>query len=74
METIYTFLLNLQLDMIQVCIAAGIFFAIGFWVGNLRRKKLLRKMQKMEREIMDLNSELLYNTRERLPLLRASHG
>ncbi len=64
METIYSkSIMDLQLDIIQVTIMALILFAAGIWLGGMKGRKLLKKMHKMEKEIMDLNSELLYNER-----------
>jgi hypothetical protein len=61
METIYTILQNFQLDLSQVFICGLVVFAIGFWAGRAKSKKLERKIAKMEKEILDLNAELLYN-------------
>ena len=60
METIYNSA-DIQLGLFQVAIVGCCLFAIGFWLGNLKYKKLLKKMAKMEKKIMDLNSELLYS-------------
>lgn len=62
METIYTTSQSFQLDLIQVLIIGLLLFAIGFWIGHARSKKIAQKMAKMEKEIMKLNTELLYNT------------
>ena len=61
METIYSTSQDFQLDIIQVMITGLILFAAGYWLANLRSKKFLKEMRKLEKEIMDLNSELLYN-------------
>jgi hypothetical protein len=64
METIYsTTILDLQMDIIQVTITSLLLFAAGIWLGGMKGRKLLKKMHRMEKEIMDLNSELLYNER-----------
>jgi len=62
METIYTTSQSFQLDLFQALIIGLFLFAIGFWIGQARSKKLAQKMAKMEKEIMELNTELLYNT------------
>ena len=54
---------NLQMDLLQVGIICIILFVIGYWLGALKSRKLMRKMGKMEKKIMDLNSELLYGPR-----------
>jgi len=51
---------NLQMDMFQAGIACLVIFAAGYWVGSRKSRRLMRKMGKMEKKIMDLNSELLY--------------
>ena len=61
METIYSILQNFQLDLSQVFISSLGVFVLGFWAGRAKSKKLERKMARMEKEIRDLNTELLYN-------------
>ena len=70
METIYTILQQLQLDFIEAMITGLVLFAIGFWVGSIKSRKFLRKIRQMEKEIMDLNSELLYNDRPAKKLVK----
>lgn len=60
METIYSAIQRFELDPIQVIILGLFLFAIGFWTGQAKSRKLGRKMAKMEKEIRDLNTELLY--------------
>ena len=62
MEIIYSLCQRFQFDLFQLMIIGLLLFAIGFWLGHARSKKLAHKMAKMEKEIMNLNSELLYNT------------
>ncbi|MHA4809613.1 hypothetical protein ACX0G9_15985 [Flavitalea flava] len=64
METFYTILQGLQLDFIQVFISCVFFFAIGYGLGGIKGRKLTKTVQKLEKEIMDLNSELLYNNKD----------
>ena len=54
---------DLQLDFLQVSIVALVLFGLGFWLGTMKSRKLIRKMAKMEKKIMDLNTELLYGAR-----------
>ena len=54
---------NLQLDLFQAGITCIALFAIGYWLGALKSRRLMRKMGKMEKKIMDLNTELLYGPR-----------
>lgn len=60
METIYSTVHRFEFDPLQILIPGLFLFAIGFWAGQARKKKLERKVARMEREIRDLNSELLY--------------
>jgi hypothetical protein len=73
MESIYTSFSDLKLDLIEATIISMFVFVIGYWIGALKSKKLMRKMQKMEKEIRNLNSELLYNSGQPT-LLTASRG
>jgi hypothetical protein len=72
METIYSASQDFQLDIIQVMITGLILFAAGYWLANLRSKKFLKEMRKLEKEIMDLNSELLYNEKMYSDKVKAS--
>lgn len=51
---------NLQLDFFEVSVLCLFLFAVGYWLGNRKSRRLIRKMSKMEKKIMDLNTELLY--------------
>ncbi|HVU56679.1 MAG TPA: hypothetical protein VHD83_16570 [Puia sp.] len=53
-------ILSLHLDLVQVGIVGILLFTLGFWLGRLRIRKMIKQMAKMEKKIMDLNSELLY--------------
>lgn len=74
METFYTILEDLQLDLSGVMITGLILFAIGFWLGSVKTKRFMRKIHEMEKEIMDLNSELLYGKKQgNKKMVKASH-
>jgi len=62
METIYSTVQRFQPDLFQTFIIGLFLFAIGIRIGLAKSRKLGRKMAKLEREIRDLNTELLYNT------------
>jgi energy-converting hydrogenase Eha subunit H len=65
METIYSAVQEFQLGLITVIITCSLLFAAGYWLGIAKSKKLfIRKLNKMEKEILDLNAELLYNGKE----------
>ena len=73
MENIYSAIQELQLDLFQVFITGLLLFLVGYWLGTIKSKKFVKRIHKMEKEIMDLNSELLYNTTGS-PLSKASNG
>ncbi len=59
METIIDILQQFQLDVVQV-IATGLFlFVIGYWIGIQKSRKLHKKIYKLQRDVLDLNAELL---------------
>lgn len=58
MESDYSFILK-QLPTAGICL---LIFALGYWLGTRKSKKLFKQMAKMEKKIMDLNTELLYGT------------
>jgi len=60
METIFNSS-DIRLGLPEIAILGCCMFAIGFWIGTLKSKKLLKQLAKMDKKIMDLNSELLYN-------------
>jgi len=62
MENIYSTIQDLQLDIFQVLITGLLLFVVGYWLGTIKSKKFVKRIHKMEKEIMDLNTELLYNT------------
>jgi hypothetical protein len=73
MEAIYSIIQDLNFP--GILIIGLLLFAIGFWMGNMKSKKAVRKIHKMEKEIMDLNSELLYNDRPGSSMMKtASHS
>ena len=53
---------SISLSLLPAGIICLIIFIIGYWLGHLKTKKLMKQMAKMEKKIMDLNTELLYGT------------
>ena len=53
-------ILYARLDLVQVAIIGLVLFALGYYLGHMATKKMTRQMAKMEKKIMDLNTELLY--------------
>ncbi|HMH22032.1 MAG TPA: hypothetical protein VK563_09660 [Puia sp.] len=72
METIYSAVQELQLGLITVIITCALLFAAGYWLGITKSKKFIKKINKLENEILDLNAELLYNSKESSSLVQAS--
>ena len=70
MEPIYSILHDL--DFPGIILIGLSLFAVGFWLGNVHAKKFIRRIREMEKEIMDLNSELLYNDRPGSTLIKAN--
>ncbi len=61
MGTIFLYAqINSILDPTPITIICILLFCAGYWVGNLKSKKLMKQLSKMEKKVMDLNSELLY--------------
>jgi hypothetical protein len=71
METIYSAIQELQLGLITVIITCSLLFAAGYWLGVAKSKKFIKRINKMEKEILDLNAELLYNSKESSSLVKA---
>ena len=70
MEPIYSILHDLDYPTL---IITGLFlFAVGFKMGTVKSKKFMKKIREMEKEIMDLNSELLYNERPGSSMIKAN--
>jgi hypothetical protein len=70
MEAIYSIIQDLNFP--GIVIIGLLLFAIGFWLGNVKTRKAVRKIHEMEKEIMDLNSELLYNDRPGSSMMKTS--
>ena len=60
MEAIIDLLRTLQLNMLEVSIAGLFIFGIGYLMGNKRVKKLTRQVYGLQKDVLDLNEELLY--------------
>ena len=48
-----------QLPAAAICL---LLFILGYWLGTRKSKKLLKQLAKMEKKVMDLNTELLYGS------------
>jgi hypothetical protein len=61
MEIILNILQDFQLDMLQVTATGLILFVIGYRIGIQKSRKLHKKIHELERDVLDLNAELLNN-------------
>lgn len=61
MEIILNILRDLQLDMIQVFATGMVLFTIGYRIGIQKSRKLNKKIHELEKDVLDLNAELLNN-------------
>jgi hypothetical protein len=59
METIIDILQQFQLDILQVIATGLLLFAIGYRIGIQKSRKLYKKINKLQRDVLDLNAELL---------------
>lgn len=53
------FFLQDQLPAAVICL---FLFILGYWLGTRKSKKLLKQLARMEKKVMDLNTELLYGS------------
>ena len=64
MEAIINLLQAFHLNFLEVLIAAIFVFGIGFLLGHKKSKKLIEEVCKLQRDILDLNAEILYGKEE----------
>ncbi len=60
MEAILDILQAFHLNVLEVMIAGFFIFVIGFWLGNKKTSKYLQEIYSLQRDVLDLNAELLY--------------
>jgi hypothetical protein len=60
METVIDLLKAIQLNMLDVVIAGLFIFSIGYLIGMKKVKKLTHEIYGLQRDVLDLNEELLY--------------
>ena len=60
METIIDLLKAIQLNMLEVMIAGLFIFSIGYLIGIKKVKKLTHEIYGLQKDVLDLNEELLY--------------
>lgn len=60
MEAIIDLLRAIQLNMLEVSIACLFIFGIGYMIGIKKVRKLTREVYGLQKDVLDLNEELLY--------------
>jgi hypothetical protein len=60
METIIDLLKAIQLNMLEVMIAGLFIFSLGYLIGIKKVKKLTHEIYGLQKDVLDLNEELLY--------------
>jgi hypothetical protein len=66
METIIQLLKAIQLNMLEVGIAGLFIFSIGYLIGMQKVKKLTHEIYGLQRDVLELNEELLFGVHEDL--------
>jgi len=60
METVIDLLKTIQLNLLDVVIAGFFVFSIGYLIGMKKVKKLTHEIYGLQRDVLELNEELLY--------------
>jgi hypothetical protein len=60
METVIDLLKAIQLNMLEVMIAGLFIFSVGYLIGIKKVKKLTHEIYGLQKDVLDLNEELLY--------------
>ena len=66
METIIDLLKAIQLNMLEVMIAGLFIFSLGYLIGKKKVKKLTHEIYGLQKDVLDLNEELLYGVNSNL--------
>lgn len=64
METVIDLLRAIQMNMLDVVIAGLVIFSIGYMIGLKKVKKLTHEIYGLQRDVLELNEELLYGIHE----------
>ena len=73
MEAIIELLRAIQLNMLEVSIAGLFVFGIGYLLGIKKVKKLTREVYGLQKDVLDLNEELLYGNVSDTPVIGLTH-
>ena len=60
METVIDLLKAIQLNMLEVMIAGLFIFSVGYLIGIKKVKKLTHEIYGLQKDVLDLNEEILY--------------
>ena len=60
METVIALLRAIQLNMLEVLIAGVFIFSMGYLIAMKKVRKLNHEIYGLQRDVLDLNEELLY--------------
>lgn len=66
MEAVIELLKAIQLNMLEVGLAGLFIFYFGYLIGMKKVKKLTHEIYGLQRDVLDLNEELLYGIQEEL--------
>ena len=74
MGILFDILQALQFNAIQVFITGFLLFCLGLLLGKRKVRRLLEKIHRLEKNVLELNSELLFGNQEtKLINFRKSH-
>ncbi len=60
METVIDLLKAIQLNMLEVMFAGLFIFSLGYLIGMKKVKKLTHEIYGLQKDVLELNEELLY--------------
>ena len=64
METVIELLKAIQMNMLEAGIAGLFIFSIGYLIGMKKVRKLTHEVYGLQRDVLELNEELLYGFHE----------
>jgi hypothetical protein len=76
METVIELLKAIQLNMLEVGFAGLFIFSIGYLIGVKKVKKLTHEIYGLQRDVLELNEELLFGIPEEIsgtPVIGLKH-
>ena len=66
METVIDLLKAIQLNMLEAGFAGLFIFSVGYLIGMNKVKKLTHEIYGLQRDVLELNEELLYGYHEEI--------